>query len=88
VKDLCVYLDFSLSFNDHYMHIQNRVSSMLGLIMRSCNNFDNPLALKSLYCVFVRSILDYNSIIWSFYTSSPIHSLEAIQNRFFETYKY
>jgi len=26
--------------------------------------------------------LDYNSIIWSPYSSGPIHSLEAIQNRF------
>uniref|UniRef100_A0A2S2QBB0 RNA-directed DNA polymerase n=1 Tax=Sipha flava TaxID=143950 RepID=A0A2S2QBB0_9HEMI len=82
VKDLGVYLDSSLSFNDHYIHIQNRASSMLGFIMRSCNNFDNPIALKSLYCAFVRSILDYNSIIWSPYTSGPIHSIEAIQNRF------
>jgi hypothetical protein len=55
---------------------------MLGLIMRSCNNFDNHLALKSLYCAFVRSILNYNSIIWSPCTSGLIHSLEVIQNRF------
>jgi hypothetical protein len=82
VKTLGVYLDFSLSFNDHYIHIQNRASSMLGFIMRNCNNFDNPLALKSLYCAFASSILDYNSIIWSPYTSGQIHSLEVIQNRF------
>jgi len=53
VKDLSVYLDSSLSFNDHYIHIQNRASSMLGFIMRSCNNFDNPLALKSLYTIVI-----------------------------------
>ncbi|KAF0760137.1 Uncharacterized protein FWK35_00007026 [Aphis craccivora] len=35
--------------------------------MRGCNNFDNPLALKSLYCALA---------------SGPIYSLEAIQNRF------
>lgn len=82
IKDLGVYLDSSLSFNDHHVHIQNRASSMLGFIMRSCNNFDNPLALKSLYCALVRSIFDYNSIIWSPYTLGPIYSIEAIQNRF------
>lgn len=82
VKDLGIYLDSSLSFNDHHVHIQNRASSMLGFIMRSCNNFDNPLALKSLYCALVRSIFDYNSIIWSPYTLGPIYSIEAIQNRF------
>jgi len=82
IKDLGVYLDSSLSFNDHHVHIQNRASSMLGFIMRSCNNFNNLLALKSLYCALVRSIFDYNSIIWSPYTLGPIYSIEAIQNRF------
>lgn len=33
VIDLGVYLDSSLSFNDHYVHIQNRASSMLDFIM-------------------------------------------------------
>jgi len=82
VKDLGVYLDSSLSFNDHHVHIQNRASSMLGFIMRSCNNFDNPLALKSFNYALVRSIFDYNSIIWSPYTFGTIYSLETIQNRF------
>jgi len=50
--------------------------------MRSCNNFDNPLTLKSLYCAFVRSVLDYNSIIWSPYSSGSTHSIEVIQNCF------
>jgi hypothetical protein len=81
VKDLGD-LDFSLSFNDHYIHIQNRASSMLGFIMRSCYNFDNPLVLKSLYCAFVKSILNYNSIIWSPYKFGSIDSLEVIQIRF------
>lgn len=78
VKDLGVYLDSYLSFSDHYIHIQIRGSSMLRFIMRFCYNFDNRLALKSLHCAFVKSILDYNSIIWSLYTSGPIHSVEAI----------
>lgn len=55
---------------------------MLGFISQSYNNFDNSAALKSLYCTFVRSILDYISIIWSPYASGPINSLEMIQNRF------
>jgi len=55
---------------------------MLGFISQSYNNFNNSATLKSLYCTFVRSILDYNSIIWSSYASGPINSLEVIQNPF------
>lgn len=70
VKDLVIiYVDSSHSINDHLIYIQSKASSLLGFIIRSCNNFNNPIALKSLYCAFVRSALDYNSVIWSPYTS-------------------
>jgi hypothetical protein len=37
---------------------------MLGLINQSRTRFNNPYALKALYCSYVRSILEYNSIVW------------------------
>jgi len=46
IKDLVIYLDLSLSFNQHYFYTQNKASSLLGFINWICNNFDNPLALK------------------------------------------
>lgn len=55
---------------------------MLGFINRSCKDFVNPLALKSLYCSFVRSLLDYGSIVWSSQSIGATKSLESIQNRF------
>lgn len=36
---------------------------MLGFIMRNCKDFDNQLALKSLYCVFVYSVFDYDCVV-------------------------
>lgn len=81
-KDLGIYFDPSLSFNDHYIYIQNKASSMLGFINRSCKDFVNPLALKSLYCSFVRSLLDYGSIVWSSQSIGATKSMESIQNRF------
>jgi len=79
-----IYVGFmtTISFNKHYVYIQNKASSMLRFIMRSCKDFDNPLTLKSLYCAFVRPVFDYNSVVWSPYTNSPIKSIESIQNRF------
>jgi len=56
-KIVGIYLDYSLLFSEHYINMQNRASSLLYFIHRSCNNFDNPTALKSLYCAFVRSVL-------------------------------
>jgi len=55
---------------------------MLGFVSRVCLDFNNPIALKSLYCSYVRSILDYNSVIWSPYISGTTDAIEAIQNRF------
>jgi len=81
-KDLGIYFDPSLSFNEHYIYIQNKASSMLGFINRSCKDFVNPLALKSLYCSFVRSLLDYGSIVESPQSIDALKSMESIQNRF------
>lgn len=46
-KDLGIYFDSSLSFNDHYSYILNKASSMLGFINRFSSD---PKALKSLFC--------------------------------------
>lgn len=55
---------------------------MLGFINRSSSDFNNPKALKSLYCSFIRSILEYYSIVWSPYTLGPINFIEGIQHWF------
>jgi len=63
IKDLGICFDPSLSFNDHYAYVINKASSMLGFVSRFCSDFNNPVALKTLYCSFVRSILNYNSVV-------------------------
>jgi len=80
--DLGIIFDESLTFNEHYLCIQNKASSMLGFINRSCKSFNNPYALKALYYSYVRSILDYASMVWSPSRIGPIHAIESIQNRF------
>lgn len=80
--DLGIIFDESLTFNEHYLYIQNKASSMLGFINRNCKSFNNPYALKALYYSYVRSILDYASMVWSPSRIGPIRALESIQNRF------
>ena len=81
-SDLGIIFDESLTFNEHYLYIQNKASSMLGFINRSCKSFNNPYALKALYYSYVRSILDYASMVWSPSRIGPIRAIESIQNRF------
>jgi len=42
----------------------------------------SQIALKALCCSFVRSILDYNSVVWSPSRKGQIQMIESIQNRF------
>lgn len=66
LKHLDINADSSLSFNEHCVYTQNRASSMISFINRSCKDFDSPPAFKSLgYCAFVRSVFDYSSIVRS-----------------------
>jgi hypothetical protein len=88
ITDLGVAFDKTLSFNKHYLNISKKSLSILGFITRTCINFTNPIPLKTVYFSLVRSILEYNSIIWSPYVNIHIQCLEPIQNRFFRFISY
>lgn len=82
-KDFGIHFNSYLLFNEHYVYMLNKASFVLCFINRSCMQFNNPCALQYLYCSFVLSIIiNYNSIIWSPYTSGLIQVIEVIQNRF------
>ena len=56
--------------------------SMLGFIKRICRDFDDPLVLKTLYCTFVRSTLEYASSIWNPQYAIHINRIESVQKKF------
>ena len=64
-KDLGIIFDYQLSFKKHINSRTSEAMRMLGFIMRNCKNFNNLQALKILYYSFVRSKLEYGSIIWN-----------------------
>lgn len=82
IKDLGIYLDAKLSFDNHIKFITNKAYKMLGFISRSLNNFVQIDTYKLLYFTYVRSNLEYCSQIWSPHYESGIEMIEKVQRRF------
>ena len=58
-----------------------KANRMLGLIKRTCRDFDDRKTLRTLYCALVRSNLEYCFVIWFPYTKKGIEKLEKVQKR-------
>ena len=82
IKDLGVILDSKLNFNNHIDFVVNKATRMWGMVRRFSCDFSDPYVLKVLFVSFVRSILEYASIVWCPYYSHGISRIEAIQKRF------
>lgn len=81
-KDLGVTLDCKLSFVEHINLVIANCYKSLGFIIRNSRDFVNIESIKILYLAFVRSRLDYASIIWSPHFNTHIQNLEKVQRRF------
>jgi hypothetical protein len=79
ICDLGVVLD-SLNFTSHSLIV--KASKMLGYIRRIGKEFRDPYTLKTLYNSFVRSHLDYASVVWNLYYGVHLERIEAIQKKF------
>ena len=82
IKDLGIYFDEELTFNEHIDVTIRSANKMLGFIIRSSKDFSNILLMKQLYYAFVRSKLEYGSLIWSPYYECGKISLENVQRKF------
>ena len=82
IQDLGIILDNSLAFIAHIQKIKSKALRMLGFVMRSAQDFHNPLSLRSLYCSLVRSHLEYASSVWNPFYTVHIRNLERVQHRF------
>lgn len=82
VRDLGVHFDCKMSFVKHINVVVAKSYSMLGFIKRMCSNMDCPYALKSLYCAFVRSKLEYAAIVWQPHYRIHSNRIESIQKQF------
>lgn len=82
IRDLGVILDSKLAFTDHYNAIIHKATNMLGFIKRFGYNFKDPYTIKTLYIAYVRSVLEYCSIVWSPYMITHEERIESIQKQF------
>lgn len=81
-NDLGVLFNSDVTFSSHIDNIIIKAFRMLGFIRRNCKYVSDTLALKVLYFALVRSILEYNSVIWSPSYNVHINRLERVQNKF------
>lgn len=82
IRDLGVILDSKVTFIDHYNTIINKANKMLAFIKRFSYNFHDPYTIKTLYITYVRSILEYCSIVWSPFSSTHENRIESVQKQF------
>ena len=64
IRDLGVLLDHKMSFRSHIDNVVAKGNQLLGLITRTCNEFTDPMCVKSIFCAIVRSCLEYCCPIW------------------------
>ncbi|VVC26233.1 Hypothetical protein CINCED_3A001257 [Cinara cedri] len=56
--------------------------NVLGLVKRIASEFRLEYSLKSLYCSLVRSIIEYEPVLWDTHTASSYLQLKRIQRCF------
>ena len=74
-------LDRKLDFRQHYCDILDKANQTLGFIHRQSRELNDPHCLLTLYKTYVRSILEFSSIVWYPFSSAWSNRIEAVQTR-------
>lgn len=88
IKDLGVTLDVKLSFEAHIDNIVNKAFKMLGFILRSTKDFKDLKCVMILYFTLVRSVVEYNSVVWYPFYAKYIDRIERVQIKFIRNITY
>lgn len=81
-NDLGVTFDQKLTFNFHVNNIVSSVYKTLGFIIRNSKDFSDTKTLCLLFNTFIRSKLEYCSVVWSPSYMHYSNELEKIQRKF------
>jgi hypothetical protein len=71
-----------MNFDLHVNYVISRSMSMLGFVKRFGREFPDPSVLKTIYCAFIHSVLEYGSYIWL--PNFVVHrrQIESVQRKF------
>lgn len=92
-KDLGVVFDPGLSFSKHIADAVSSARRLLGYFIRNWKDFSNVSTMKLLYVTYIRSKMEYASVVWSPGYQNSIKHIESVQRKclkylFFKCYGY
>lgn len=82
IRDLGVWLDRCFTFGHHIEQITIKCRQLIGCIKRYSNGNFSIDTQKILYLAYVRSRLEFASVIWNPYQEIYISDIESIQKQF------
>lgn len=82
IKDLGVTFDSELTFNLQIDNIVSRAFRLLGFVIRNSCNFKNEITLIRLFNIYVRSVIEYASLVWSPLYETHKNTIEKVQKKF------
>ena len=80
-KDLGVYVENNLKFNEHIRQQVKKARCMAGVIHRNIINKTSSIMVP-LFKSMIRPIIEYGSSLWSPYLKQDINAIENIQKNF------
>ena len=81
VRDLGVMISEDFKWKTHIAMIRSKANVLSHTLLRTFSP-NNTQLLVSLYKIYVRPIMEYNTCTWSPHLRSDINSVESVQRRF------
>ena len=82
IRDLGVWFEADMKFDFHINLKVNEAYRMMGFIKRTCQQMHNARAIRVLYSAFVRSKLEFSSVVWDPFYDNKINQIEMVQKKF------
>jgi hypothetical protein len=88
IRDLGVTLDTKMTFNLHIDGVVDRALRCLNFILRISKPFKSTSTIRALYQAYVRSILEFASVVWCPQYICYIDRLERVQKKMLRHLNY
>ena len=79
-RDLGVVFNTELKWTEQAIISSSKANQMIGILRKSFNYFDENV-IKTLYCAFVRPLIEFAAPVWNPYLQKDIDLLEQVQHK-------